>query len=109
MEHIYNATSEHSVEVLKRGIASNVKPREMLTGRDTQFYVNEAKDKEQGKTIFQIFLKEQGIKHIIGRVNHPQTNGKRERFFVLGLIHIELGIASSKHFSGFSIVFYTFL
>ena len=76
-----NATSEHSVEVLKKGIENNGKPREMLTGRDTQFYVNEAKDKEQGKTVFQIFLEEQGIKHIIGRVNHPQTNGKRERFF----------------------------
>jgi len=27
------------------------------------------------------FLAENGIKHIIGRVNHPQTNGKIERFY----------------------------
>ena len=24
---------------------------------------------------------ENGIKHIVGRVNHPQTNGKIERFY----------------------------
>lgn len=76
-----NATSEHSVEVLKIGIKNNGKPREILTGHDTQFYANEADGKEQGKTVFQAFLEEQGIKHILGRVNHPQTNGKQERFF----------------------------
>ncbi len=26
-------------------------------------------------------IAENGIKHIVGRVNHPQTNGKIERFF----------------------------
>lgn len=76
-----NATSEHSVEVLKRGIEGNGKPREVLTGHDIQFYANAAEGKEQGKTAFQKFLEEQGIKHILGRVNHPQTNGKQERFF----------------------------
>ena len=76
-----NATSEHSVEVLKRGIGNNGKPREMLTGHDIQFYATEADGRAQGKTVFQFFLEEQGIKHILGRVNHPQTNGKQERFF----------------------------
>jgi hypothetical protein len=27
-----------------------------------------------------IFLKEKGIKHILCGVNHPQTNGKQEKF-----------------------------
>lgn len=76
-----NATSEHSVEILKRGIEINGKPRAMLTGRDIQFYATEAEGKKQGKTVFQFFLEDQGIKHIVGRVNHPQTNGKQERFF----------------------------
>ena len=76
-----NATSEHSVEVLKKGLKSDGKPREMLTGHDIQFYAVAAAGKEQGRTVFQIFLEEQGIKHILGRVNHPQTNGKEERSF----------------------------
>ena len=28
-----------------------------------------------------MFLLENEIRHIVGRVNHPQTNGKIERFF----------------------------
>ena len=76
-----NATSEHSVEVLKEGIKTHGKPREILSGHDSQFYANEADGRVQGETVFQIFLKEQGIKHILGRINHPQTNGKQERLF----------------------------
>jgi putative transposase len=76
-----NATSEHSVEVLKRGIESHGKPREILTGHDIQFYAVKAEGKEQGETVFQKYLKEQEITHILGRVNHPQTNGKEERTF----------------------------
>jgi putative transposase len=76
-----NATSEHSVEVLKRGLESNGKPREMLTGHDTQFYANKSEGIDRGKTVFRVFLEEQGIKHILRRVNHPQTNGKEERSF----------------------------
>ena len=57
------------------------KPREILTGRDSQFYASEIDGKTQGKTEFQLFLEEEDIKHIVGRVNHPQTNGKQERLF----------------------------
>jgi putative transposase len=73
------ATTEHSIEVLKKGLETYGKPREILTGRDIQFYASEAEGKKQGKNRFQFFLKEQGIGHILGRVNHPQTNGKEER------------------------------
>jgi putative transposase len=76
-----NATSEHSVEILKTGIESHGKPRSILTGHDTQFYANAGEKKELGKTVFQLFLEEQKIQHILGRVNHPQTNGKEERSF----------------------------
>lgn len=75
------ATTENSVSVLKKGIQKHEKPREILTGRDSQFYTSKAKGRRQGKTQFQLFLQEQGIKHIVGRVNHPQTNGKQERLF----------------------------
>ena len=30
---------------------------------------------------FELFLEEQGINHIPSRRNHPQTNGKNERWF----------------------------
>jgi transposase InsO family protein len=30
---------------------------------------------------FKQFLIEHGIKHIVARIKHPQTNGKIERFF----------------------------
>ena len=75
------ATTEHSVEVLKKAIATHGKPKQMLTGRDVQFYISKAEGKEQGKNDFQIFLEEAGIEHILGKVNHPQTNGKQERLF----------------------------
>jgi len=76
-----DATSEHSIEVLKRGIERCGKPRSILTGHDCQFYANEQEGKEQGKTAFQIFLEKNHIRHILGRVYHPQTNGKAERLF----------------------------
>ena len=53
----------------------------MLTGRDVQFYISKAEGKKQGKNDFQIFLEEVGIEHVLGKVNHPQTNGKQERLF----------------------------
>ena len=38
---------------------------------------------ERAKHKFREFLKENGIRHILARVNHPQTNGKIERLFGL--------------------------
>ncbi len=76
-----HATSEHSVEILKEGIKTHARPREVLSGHDAQFYANKAEGKVEIETIFHIFLKEQGIKHIVGGINHPQTNGKQERLF----------------------------
>jgi putative transposase len=87
------ATTEHAIEVLKKGIATHGKPRQMLTGRDVQFYTSEAEGRTQGKTDFQLFLEKEGIKHILGRVNHPQTNGKEERAF--GTVKAKL-----EHFDG---------
>ena len=38
---------------------------------------------ENVKHKFGEFLKESGVKHILAGVQHPQTNGKIERFFAL--------------------------
>jgi putative transposase len=77
---IFNeATVENTIEVTKKAIEKYGKPDAILTDRGSQFYYN----KKDGdfKTAFQVFLEMQNIKHIVGRVNHPQTNGKVERLF----------------------------
>ena len=51
------------------------------TDRGSQFYANKKKlNAEKGIAKFEVFLKEQNIKQILSRINHPQTNGKNERW-----------------------------
>jgi len=76
-----DATAEHTIQVLKQAIEKYGRPREVLTDRGSQFYANEGERREKGVSQFEAFLAEQGIKHILCRVNHPQTNGKLERFY----------------------------
>jgi len=75
------ATAEHTIQVLKQAIEKHGRPREILTDRGSQFYANESERREKGISQFEAYLAEQGIKHILCRVNHPQTNGKLERFY----------------------------
>ncbi len=75
------ATSEHSVEVLKEAVKRHGKPASILTDRGIQFYAVEADDRLRGLTAFEKYLIENEIRHVLGRVSHPQTNGKVERFF----------------------------
>jgi len=75
------ATAENTLRVLKDAIAKYGCPDEILTDRGTQFYASEGERKEKGVSQFEQYLAEQRIKHILCRVNHPQTNGKLERFY----------------------------
>lgn len=51
------------------------------TDKGCQFYANNTNKKgERAKSEFEEFLKEEGINHITSRRNHPQTNGKNERW-----------------------------
>jgi len=74
-------TAEHTIHVLKQAIIKHGYPREILTDRGSQFYANEGERKEKGISQFEQYLADNGIKHILCRVNHPQTNGKLERFY----------------------------
>jgi putative transposase len=74
------ATAENTINVLKQAISKHGCPREILTDRGSQFYANEGERKEKGISQFEAYLASLGIKHILARVNHPQTNGKLERF-----------------------------
>ena len=75
------ATAEHTIQVLKQAIEKHGRPRELLTDRGSQFYANEGERREKGISQFEAYLAEQGIKHLLCRVNHPQTNGKLERIY----------------------------
>jgi len=77
-------SSANAIKTLKKAV---VFAREyggigaVLTDRGSEFYVNKECKKGRGKTEFGLFLEMHGIKHIVARVNHPQTNGKIERWF----------------------------
>jgi len=75
------ATADNTMRILKQATAKYGCPREILTDRGSQFYASEGERKEKGVSQFEQYLADQGIKHIICRVNHPQTNGKLERFY----------------------------
>ena len=52
------------------------------TDKGSQFYANKRDKKgRRGTAEFEKFLKREGIRHIPSRRNHPQTNGKNERWF----------------------------
>jgi putative transposase len=75
------ATTQNTLTVLKQAIAHYGCPDEILTDRGAQFYASEGERKEKGISQFEQYLADQDIKHILCRVNHPQTNGKLERFY----------------------------
>jgi len=66
------ATAENTIQVLKQAISKYGCPREILTDRGSQFYANEGERKEKGVSQFEQYLADNGIKHILARVNHPQ-------------------------------------
>jgi putative transposase len=72
-------TTENTLSVLLQGFAEYGVPREILTDHGTQFV--SARDRENAQHTFKAFLELNGIKHIVARIKHPQTNGKIERFF----------------------------
>jgi putative transposase len=71
-----HATTENTILAFKNAIARYGKPKAILTDNGTQFTPARA---EKGP--FTRWCEKQGIKHILGRVHHPQTNGKIERWF----------------------------
>ena len=80
------ATTANAIEVVKKAQKVAAEKfygilRELNTDKGCQFYANKFNDKgEKGISEFEIFLQKEGIKHIPSRRNHPQTNGKNERW-----------------------------
>mgnify|MGYP001058940899 CR=1 FL=1 len=75
------ATSHHAITVLEKAMAKYGVPREVLTDQGSQFYAAAGPGKVKGLSSFEEFLAGKGVRHIVARVNHPQTNGKIERFY----------------------------
>lgn len=67
--------------MLDKAIREYGKPSAILTDHGSQFYSNYGDVKSPGITLFQEYLSKHKIRHILGRIQHPQTNGKVERFF----------------------------
>ena len=82
-----NATAENAKKVVleakKRAWEQfSALLRELNTDKGSQFYANKADRKgDRGEAEFEQFLEREGIKHMPSRRNHPQTNGKEERWF----------------------------
>ena len=74
------ATTENALKVLDEAISRHGKPASILTDHGSQFYANESETKKKGVSHYEERLVELDIRHILARVNHPQTNGKLERF-----------------------------
>ena len=74
-------TSPWSVEVLDGAIKKYGKPKAVLSDHGSTFYAVESVAREKGLTAFEKYLLKSRIRFITGRVDHPQTNGKVEKFF----------------------------
>ena len=75
-EYFENATTENTLLAFMNAMNKYGKPGAILTDNGTQFTPARGEIGPFGK-----FCETNGIKHILGKVHHPQTNGKIERWF----------------------------
>jgi putative transposase len=71
-EYFANASTENTIIAFILAMKKHGIPDAILTDNGIQFHVH-------GE--FEEFCKAKGVHHILGRVHHPQTNGKIERWF----------------------------
>lgn len=81
-----NATTGNSVLLLSEALNScrstyNMGIRECISDHGTQFFADKRGKNGVAEHVFEGFLKSEGIKQILCGVNHPQTNGKVEKWF----------------------------
>ena len=74
-----HTNAENALAVLHEAINRHGKPASVMTDHGSQFYANEAEDRRRGESEFEKRLVELGIRQILARVRHPQTNGKLEK------------------------------
>ena len=74
-------TSRYSVKVLRKAIGMYGRPGQILSDHGSTFYALETDERDKGLTDFEKFLIKEKTTLIVGSVDHPQTNGKVEKFF----------------------------
>jgi len=76
-----NATAENSSKTLSEAVNRYIKPKQVMSDHGVQFTTNERNGCPNPKpNEFEKKLIELGIQQVLARVNHPQSNGKVERF-----------------------------
>ena len=70
---VSSATTDWSIEGMIQALKHG-KIKQCISDHGAQFIHNLG-----GKSRFKEFLKEHGIKHILCRIKHPQSNGKVEK------------------------------
>lgn len=76
LETTDSPTTDVAIRLVNGVIARFGRPKRILTDHGCQFTCN---NKDGGVSRFDIFCRENGIEHVMGRVKHPQTQGKVER------------------------------
>jgi putative transposase len=77
------ALQEHSIAMLEESYEKfkHIKPIEqVLTDHGAQFFANKQNEENDATSGFQDYCIKKGIKHILCRYKHPQTNGKYEKW-----------------------------
>jgi putative transposase len=77
------ATADNAIVLMREAIANYGwlnDIADVLTDRGTQFYANKRDKRGDAESRFDAFLEKYKINHIKSRVNHPQTNGKFEKW-----------------------------
>ena len=72
---VESATTDWSIEGMKQALKHG-KIKQCISDHGAQFVHNLG-----GESRFQAFLEEQGIKQILCKIKHPQSNGKVEKWF----------------------------
>ena len=74
---IFNeGTAENVISLLDQAINEHNKPREILTDHGSQFW-----SVRKGESSFDTYCQQHRIKHILGGIGKPTTQGKIERWF----------------------------
>jgi putative transposase len=80
------ATAQTSINLIQEVLikfGAIRKIEQVITDHGSQFCANKKDSSGNSESSFEAFLKESGIKHIMARVKHPQTNGKVEKWYDL--------------------------
>lgn len=86
-EHANEKNSENLVQEVIDKYGSIKVLREVITDHGSPFCANKKDKNNNSNHSFEMFLKNRGIKHILCRYKHPQSNGKIEKWFDFYEVH----------------------